>query len=68
MDFEKKLKQIEEISNRLQNEDISLDEGIILFEESVRLTKECLSELDKSKQKIEMIKQELDNILSSDEG
>lgn len=64
MDFEKKLKEIEEISARLQSEDTGLDEGILLFEKSVKLTKECLSHLSESKQKIEIIKRDLDGLLN----
>lgn len=67
MDFEKKLKEIEEISLRLQSEDVGLDEGIALFERSVKLTKECLSVLSESKQKIEIIKRDLDGLLSDDD-
>ncbi|MCL2676166.1 MAG: exodeoxyribonuclease VII small subunit [Firmicutes bacterium] len=64
MDFEKKLKEIEAISARLQSDDIGLDEGIALFEKSVILTKECLAYLSESKQKIETIKRDLDLLLS----
>ena len=51
-DFEKSLKELEKIANQLENEQISLDESIALFEKGVKLSKECSEYLENAKQKI----------------
>ncbi len=50
--FEKSLKQLEEIADRLESSDIPLDEAIELFESGIRLSKECSQYLENAKQKI----------------
>ena len=40
--FEEKLKRLEEISNILESEEVSMDESLALFEEGVSLSKECM--------------------------
>ena len=62
--FEKSIKELEEISNGLENEQISLDESIALFEKGIKLSKDCSQYLESSKQKIVMlteIEEESDN-------
>lgn len=61
MELENKLKQIEEIVEKLDNPDISMDEGVKLYEQGVGLAKECLTELNGVKGKINVIKKELDS-------
>lgn len=51
-DFEKSIKELEKIANSLENEQISLDESIALFEKGVKLSKDCLEYLEAAKQKI----------------
>lgn len=51
-DFEKSIKELEKIANSLENEQISLDESIALFEKGVRLSKDCSEYLESAKQKI----------------
>lgn len=63
MEFEKSLKRLEEIKSLLENADISLDESIKLYEESVGLTKKCIDELKITDGKISVIKTELDEII-----
>ena len=45
-DFEKNLSRLEEISSRLSNEDISLDEASKLYEESIKLSNQCKKYID----------------------
>lgn len=62
--FEKSIKELEEISNGLENEQISLDESIALFEKGIKLSKDCSQYLESAKQKIVMlteIEEESDN-------
>ena len=51
-DFEKSIKELEIIANQLENEQVSLDESIAIFEKGVKLSKECSDYLDNAKQKI----------------
>ena len=60
MEFENKLKEIENIVNKLENPDLSMDDGVKLYEQGTHLAKECLAELNNVKGKINVIKKELD--------
>ncbi len=53
--FEKAYKQLEEIADKLEAPNISLDESILLFEEGIKLSKICSEILDKAKQKIDVL-------------
>jgi len=62
MEFEKKLQELETINQKLSS-GLSVEEGILLFERSLALTKECIDYLNKAKTKISQIKQEVDFLL-----
>lgn len=51
-DFEKSLRELEKIADSLENDKISLDESILLFEKGVQLSKDCSEYLENAKQKI----------------
>lgn len=51
-DFEKSIKELEKIANSLENEQLSLDESIALFEKGVKLSKDCSEYLESAKQRI----------------
>lgn len=50
--FEKSIKELEVIAGSLENEQISLDESIALFEKGIKLSRECSIYLENAKQKI----------------
>ena len=54
-DFEKSIKELENIAICLENEQISLDESITLFEKGVKLSKDCSEYLENAKQKIVLL-------------
>ena len=61
-DFEKSIKELEEIAKKLENEQITLDESIALFEQGVLLSKACSEYLENAKQKItNLTEKESDN-------
>lgn len=60
MTFEQAYKMLEEIANKLESADTSLDESIKLFEKGVKLSKYCSDVLDKAKQKIEILEKGTD--------
>ncbi len=65
--FEEKLARLEEITTSLENSDIGLEDSIQLFEEGVKLSKECLSVLEKAELKVTTLKKDLDKINNLEE-
>lgn len=55
MKFEEALAKLSEINEKLSAEDVSLEDSVKLFKESVELTKFCQKKLDEAKQEIEQI-------------
>ena len=53
--FEKKLVKIEEILNKLENGNLTLDESIKKFEEGTKLIKECYKKLESVKKNVNII-------------
>ncbi len=54
-DFEKALKQLEEILNKIQNNDTSIDESLSLYEQGLVLTKQIEKQLSQIEEKIEKV-------------
>jgi len=54
-EFENAFKKLEGIVAKLENEEISLDESLKLFEEGVTLSRFCHSKLEEIEKKIETI-------------
>ena len=54
-DFEKAFQQLESIVQRLEKEDLPLDESLRLFEEGIRLSRFCHQRLEEVEKKIELI-------------
>ena len=65
--FEDKLTRLEEITTLLENSEIGLEDSIQLFEEGVKLSKECLSVLEKAELKVTTLKKELNEINNLEE-
>ena len=53
--FEQSLSELQEISDRLEKEDLSLEQAIELFESGIKLSKDCHNKLANAKQKIEKL-------------
>ena len=60
--FEENLSRLEEISNLLESKEIGLDDAISLFEEGIKLSKTCITNLKKAELKITKLKNELSDI------
>lgn len=54
-EFEKSFQQLEKIVQRLESEELPLDESLQLFEEGIRLSRFCHSRLEEVEKKIELI-------------
>lgn len=61
--FEKNFERLEEISQKLESGDITLEESIKLFEEGVTLSKKLLEALNNAELKVNQLKKELNGIL-----
>ena len=49
--FEEAYTKLEQIAERLENSEVSLDESLALFEEGIKLSKYCNEVLEKAKHK-----------------
>lgn len=56
--FEKRLERIREITALLEGGDLPLEQGVKLFQEGVRLSKECAAELEQARVIVESAGQE----------
>ena len=54
-DFEKAFKDLETIVQRLEGEELPLDQSLQLFEEGIRLSRFCHQRLEEVEKKIELI-------------
>ena len=54
-EFEMSFRKLESIVEKLEQEELSLDESLALFEEGVKLSRLCHGRLDKIEKKIETI-------------
>ncbi len=63
MKFEEALEKLNNIKDKLENPEITLDESINLYKESVDYTKTCLEMLKETDGKVVAIKTELDAII-----
>jgi len=54
-EFEKAFQQLEKIVQRLESEELPLDDSLQLFEEGIRLSRFCHQRLEEVEKKIETI-------------
>lgn len=55
MSFEKKLTRLEEIVQKMEVGELSLDDSLKLFEEGVKLSRDCNKELNTAEQKVKKL-------------
>jgi exodeoxyribonuclease VII small subunit len=53
--FEELMKKLEEITNKLEKEELNLDESVELFEEGMKISKQCSSKLQNAEKRITML-------------
>ena len=64
MDYDKKLKELENIVNELEK-DLPMEQSIELYTKGANLVKECLKELEETKGGIYKVKEELDKLVET---
>jgi exodeoxyribonuclease VII small subunit len=55
MDFEKKLGRLEEIVQKMERGDLALEESLKLFEEGVKLSRECQTRLNEAEAQVKKL-------------
>ena len=53
--FEELMDKLEEITNKLEKEQLSLDDSVKLFEEGMNISKECNSKLEEAEKRITIL-------------
>ena len=59
-DFERSLARLEEVVKRLESPELSLDEAMKLFEEGVKLSRECQKQLEEAEGRVEILLKKAD--------
>lgn len=65
MSFEENNERLQEIIKLLEKNELPLEEATKLYEEGVSLAKKCFKQLNESKGKVTILKNELDELLNS---
>ena len=55
MDFEKKLGRLEEIVQKMEKGELALEESLKLFEEGIKLSRECHQRLNEAEVKVKTL-------------
>lgn len=55
MDFEKRLARLEDIVEKMETGELALEESLKLFEEGVKLSRECNTQLSEAEQKVKLL-------------
>ena len=55
MDFEKKLNRLEEIVQKMEKGELSLDDSLKLFEEGVKLSRDCHGQLTNAEAQVKKL-------------
>lgn len=66
LNFEELMVKLEDITNKLENEKLSLDDSVKLFEEGMQISKECNSKLEDAEKKITILINENNEIKEED--
>ncbi len=53
--FEESLERLEEIVDKLEGDDLSLEDSLALFEEGMKLAQECGRRLDAAEKKVSLL-------------
>lgn len=64
LSFEDAMKRLDEITAELSREGVSLDDALALYEEGVRLARECNAKLEDTDRRIKMLQVSPDGELS----
>lgn len=66
IDFERSLGRLEQVVKRLESPELSLDEAMKLFEEGVKLSRECQKQLEEAEARVEILLKKADGKLAAE--
>ncbi len=55
LDFEQSFKQLENLVESLENNDLALEDALKKFEQGIKLTQTCQKSLNKAEQKVQVL-------------
>jgi exodeoxyribonuclease VII small subunit len=65
-EFEKSLTRLDEVVKRLESTDLSLDEAMKLFEEGVKLSRDCQKQLEEAEGRVEILLKKADGKIQAE--
>lgn len=65
-EFEKSLARLEEVVKRLESAELSLDEAMRLFEEGVKLSRDCQKQLEEAEGRVEILLKKADGKIAAE--
>jgi exodeoxyribonuclease VII small subunit len=65
-DFEKSLTRLEEVVKLLESPELSLDEAMKLFEEGVKLSRDCQKHLEEAEGRVEILLKKADGKIAAE--
>ena len=63
--FESALTELEDIFNKLESGDLPLEETLAIFEQGIKISRECRERLATAERRIEVLMREADGTLSA---
>ena len=62
MDFEKNFRKLKLLVDRLEGENLGIEDSLKLYDEAIKLGKSCIDSLKESKGKLELLNKDLSKI------
>ncbi len=66
LDFEQALSQLEELVNKMEGGDLSLEDSLAAFENGVKLTREAQARLNSAEQRVKVLMEEQGQLVETD--
>ena len=68
MKFEESVASLEEIAKKIENENLSLEQAISLYEDGIKTAKECISYLNENKEKIDNLTKQMETLFAGEDN
>lgn len=67
MSFEKDFERLQKLVEKLENENLGIEEGLNLYDEAIKAGKKCIDQLNEGKGKLELLNKDLSRLSLNDE-
>ncbi|MBE5731454.1 MAG: exodeoxyribonuclease VII small subunit [Clostridiales bacterium] len=68
MKFEERIASLEEIAKKIENDNLSLEESIKLYEDGIKTARECVSYLNENKEKINNLTKQMEELFAGEDN